>query len=100
MEYNLKDWTLRTKTYNNLVEYCVVGTVFGSRIFLDGTQITTSPIVKIKGNRVKTRSGSTYVLVGQPHADFFDFLLQNQTTVVENSQKLYNADSPLHFLKI
>ncbi len=100
MECCLKDWTIRTKFFNNTVEYCVVGNIFGSKKFLDGSQITTSPIIKINGNKIRTRSGSSYLLSGPPHPDFFEFLIHNHPTVPEPNQKLYNAQHPLHFLNI
>lgn len=44
----------------------------------DARHITTSPIVKVEGRMITTRSGSLYLLEGPPHQFFRNFLTRNQ----------------------
>lgn len=100
MEILIKDWLIKQKIIGNTCYYYAVGHIFGSKKFLDGTLISTSIITKRNDRKIKTKSGTTYILSGDPLPQFYDFLIENQITISEKKEKLYNNKDPLYFLKI
>lgn len=52
----------------------LTGQVFNNPRFVNGKNVITSSIEEIDGRKVKTSSGSTYVLFGPPDKSFMELL--------------------------
>lgn len=70
-----------------LCEYCLEGVVEGHPRKKDGTHVLTSAIVGTEGRLVRTASGTTYELVGEPNADYAQYL--------QEMGRGYDPDNPV-----
>jgi hypothetical protein len=68
----------------------VVGTVFGSDKFPDGTNLALGLIVEANGKTVKTSDGLTFDL-GEPEPEYLAFLRENDIP--------FNAENPIDFVE-
>jgi hypothetical protein len=66
---------------------CVAGAVFGHPKKPDGMRVTTSPIVRVEGRNFWTRTGSAYVIEGDPEPKYLAFL--------KSIGRGYDAERPL-----
>jgi hypothetical protein len=68
----------------------VQGCVKGHPRKPDGTFVVTSPIRRVDGRRIVTRSGTEYELVGDPAPDYLEYL--------ERIGRKYDPEAPIAFI--
>jgi hypothetical protein len=88
-EFILREWSvvdLNTDPYMapELRRRSLSGRISGHPSFSDGTIVTTSSIIGSEGRRVRTSSGSTYILEGPPAEGYAKYLAENNRTLDES----------------
>ena len=91
-KYVLKEWSVvRSDNPYRPPEYKKLhGKVYGNPNFEDGGEITTSAIFTINKNEITTRSGSVYILEGEPSVEYMDWIKENNFT--------YNPEEPIRII--
>ena len=64
----------------------LAGNVYNHSEFLDGTWIVTSRVVNVEARTITTRSGSVYLLEGDPNPDYVKWCQENKLSY----KKLYS----------
>lgn len=94
--YKLTDWAFAWEKRRTGYEapeqlgMCATGLVTGHPKFENGTRITTSRIVDSDGRKMRTGSGNTYVLLGDPSEAYLEWL--------ELHGKEMDPDNPVRWL--
>jgi len=79
MSYILKEWSVVEAPSSPYMapeqrRRGVAGKVYGNPNFEDGSPVITSSVVEVNGRSFKTKTGSEYVLEGEPAKEYVEYL--------------------------
>lgn len=87
--YKLTNWSTTKNEHPWYPPECMALRLMGMRD--DGHSVVTSPIVKVRGRRITTESGSVYILTGDPDPRFVAYC--------ESIGKPLNLKRPIKVIK-
>tara|TARA_B110000967_G_C18712970_1_gene473669 strand:- start:248 stop:553 length:306 start_codon:yes stop_codon:yes gene_type:complete len=85
-----KNWSIKRPDCSffiapECIKPLIMGSIFNHPNYKDGTNITTSSIVEVNGNKIKTISGSFYLIEGEPSLEYKEYCYQNNIMIDLNN---------------
>jgi hypothetical protein len=85
-----KNWSVQRPECNvflapECIKPLLMGNIFNHPKYKDGTNIITSSIIESNGNKIKTISGSLYLIEGEPSTEYKDYCFQNNIVIDLNN---------------